>query len=149
MTPPCRFLTKKRYSVPHQSSQLTEDTEVGGEKRKGRKREGGTVRGNRVGKMFEVTQKAKREVTEIKDIAQSERDEETEGEDRHYHMKSILLKEGYMVKSHNSEDKPVFCISFYCTYLAIISFSLLEECPPLPKTFAGVERKYRQWFLKY
>lgn len=26
-------------------------------------------------------------------------------------------------------------------YLAIISFSLLDECPPLPKTLAGVDRK--------
>ena len=26
-------------------------------------------------------------------------------------------------------------------YLAIISFSLLEECPPLPRTLAGVDRK--------
>lgn len=34
MTLPCRFLTEKRYSVPHQSSQLTEDTEV--EEKRGR-----------------------------------------------------------------------------------------------------------------
>lgn len=27
------------------------------------------------------------------------------------------------------------------SYLAIISFSLLDECPPLPKTLAGVDRK--------
>lgn len=27
------------------------------------------------------------------------------------------------------------------TNLAIISFSLLEECPPLPRTLAGVDRK--------
>lgn len=26
-------------------------------------------------------------------------------------------------------------------YLAIISFSLLEEWPPLPRTLAGVDRK--------
>lgn len=41
ITAPCRFLTKKRYSLPHQSSQFTEDTEVGGEKREGRGRENG------------------------------------------------------------------------------------------------------------
>ena len=45
--------------MSHQSSQLTEDTEVGEEKRKGRKRESGK-QGNRAGKMLEVTQKAKR-----------------------------------------------------------------------------------------
>lgn len=61
--PPCRFLTKKRYSVSHQSSQLTEDTEVGEKKEREGKggREGGgkTAGGNKAGKVFEVTQTAK------------------------------------------------------------------------------------------
>lgn len=34
-------------------------------------------------------------------------------------------------------------------YLVIISFSLLEAWPPLPSTLAGVDRKYRQWLVKY
>lgn len=56
---------------------------------------------------------------------------------------------GRGLHSHSPADEERQMRSFYYTYLAIISFSLLEECPPLPKTLAGVERKYRQWFLKY
>lgn len=47
MTPPCKFLTKKRYSVPHQGSQLTEDTEVGGEKEEKRGQGRRMVRGEK------------------------------------------------------------------------------------------------------
>lgn len=35
-------------------------------------------------------------------------------------------------------------VGFICMregHLAIISFSLLDECPPLPRTFAGVDKK--------
>lgn len=49
VTPPCKVLTKERYSVPHQSSQLTEDTEAGGEKRREHRK------GNKAGKCFKYT----------------------------------------------------------------------------------------------
>lgn len=53
--------------MPHQSSQLTEDTEVGGEKRKGREKERGKGKQNRKDVWNDT--ESKREVKEIKDIA--------------------------------------------------------------------------------
>lgn len=58
--------------MPHQSSQLTEDTEVGGEQRKGR----GDSEGKEGGRDVWSDTDSKREVKEIKDIAQQERDVE-------------------------------------------------------------------------
>lgn len=89
--PPCRFLTKKSYSVPHQSSQFTEDTEVGGEKRKGRGRENSE---GKEGKMFEVTQKAKGRSRKLTGYCtEGERDME-EGEDRHFQPKVLHKRKG-------------------------------------------------------
>lgn len=63
-------------------------------------------------------------------------------EDRHYHTQSTLLKvTGTELRPNYSEMGRVVLKLCSATYLAIISFSLLEECPPLPKTLAGVERK--------
>lgn len=93
---------------------------------------------------------SKREVKEIKDIAQKERDEEIWKRERTDTItESIVLKERYIVRSSSHIIQRANDILINCTDLAIISFSLLDECPPLPKTLAGVERKYRQWFLKY
>ena len=61
------FLTKERNSVSHQSCQLTEDTEGGGEKRGGRGR-GGKV-GQERWRRREGEVKAKREVKEIKEVS--------------------------------------------------------------------------------
>lgn len=51
-------------------------------------------------------------------------------------------------KEGTSEQENEIKIKIYCNskqithhYLAIISFSLLEEWPPLPSTFAGVDKK--------
>ena len=87
--PPCRFLTKKSYSVPHQSSQFTEDTEVGGEKRKGRGRENSK---GKQGKMFEVTQKAKGRSRILTGYCKERVMEE--GEDRHGHTKVLHKRKG-------------------------------------------------------
>lgn len=59
--------------MPHQSSQLTEDTEVRGEKRKGRE----DSKGKQGKKDVWGDTESKREVKEIKDIAQQERGGET------------------------------------------------------------------------
>lgn len=63
--PPCRFLTKKINSLPHQSSQLTEDTEAGGGNRKERDREGEMAKGKREKNVSSDVQ-SKRKVPEIR-----------------------------------------------------------------------------------
>lgn len=72
------------------------------------------MRGNRAGKMFEVTQKAKREVKKIKDIAKQERNRETRKREMTY---TIIQKyctrgkaNGKEFKSSKSEYKPVFLL---------------------------------------
>lgn len=65
--------------MPHQSSQLTEDTEVGEEKKRGRGGEGGREDGKEKRGKKDVWSDTKRnrKVKEIKDTAQRERHEET------------------------------------------------------------------------
>lgn len=92
--PPCRFLTKKRYSVPHQSSQLTEDTEVGGEKRKDRE----DGKGKQGRKDVWSDTESKREVKEIQDLNnRKEMDRHGRGSGQTLSHESTVLKEGNMV----------------------------------------------------
>lgn len=49
-----------------------------------------------------------------------------------------VIRLGLVFHKHHIEL--VKCLKVYC-YLAIISFSLFEACPPLPRILAGVERK--------
>lgn len=100
--------------MPHQSSQLTEDTEVGGEKRKGREGEGGREDSKEKQGKKDVRSDTgiKREVKEIKDIAQQERDGETWKRERADTVTRKYCTKGKVhckdLKLHNSENKPVF-----------------------------------------
>lgn len=117
--------------MPHQSSQLTEDTEVEGEKRKGRDSEGKL--GDR--DVWSDTDSKKRGQGN-KGHNRRERAEACQREKAVQHEVKV---QDFRFKGVRGNEK-----SFRRTvpeYLAIISFSLLEEWPPLPRTLAGVERK--------
>lgn len=118
----CRHLTEEKNSVSHQSRHLTEYT--------------ATVKEMKKAEEWERMNKGEKRKTES--INAEERFQRLQTKKNKI---SRRMKRKLTFVSFTSVFLKAFFFFFFFNYLAIISFSLFEAWPPLPRILAGVDRK--------